>query len=37
MVGSLQTEPYHKGREKSNTIGRQRWELVNSVIPAGWR
>ena len=23
MVGSLQTEPYHKGRGKSNTIGRQ--------------
>ena len=34
MVGSLQTEPYHKGRGKSNTIGRQRGDLTNSVIPA---
>jgi len=34
MVGSLQTEPYHKERGKSNTIGRQRGDLTNSVIPA---
>ncbi len=34
MVGFLQTEPYHMGRGKSNTIGRQRGDLTNSVIPA---